>query len=447
MRQEDSPTMEPYSYQHNYTQTLTYKIFLAWKSRPDDFVSFAQALELIRHVHQLTRGIKQIVYLVGWQYDGHDSRYPAWGEVNHRLGRAEDGSALESLHWLMREAAALNTTVSLHINMCDAYPDSPLWDEYVQQDLLNRNADGTLLLGGIWDGAQSYLVSKTREWQAGFAQRRIDTLVAMLPLAQAGTVHIDVFRPCPSPYHQVSFDDEVATMIEILRYWHALGIDVTQEWFHHEFAGLVPMVYHLNLDEEGRLRYPASVICGGGSGWNKRHRVAKEDENVWMSPELGCLYEEAWGHSISYDLARLEQLAEFADGFYTRTLPWHFLNRHTICRHVHTREDYEVYFSDDVRTSVRKRDRHFRLIQGERLLVENGDLLLPAPWAGQECIAYSHHGGQRTWELPPDWHDVTRVEIHQLTPTGAHLLAQQTINDGRLTLELQPQQAVCLRPG
>ena len=335
-----------FTYRHDYTQTLTYKIFLARKSRPDEFISFVQALGIIRQVHRLTRGIPQIVYLVGWQYDGHDSRYPCWAQVNHRLGRGEDADATESLRWLMREAATLQATVSLHINMCDAYPDSPLWDEYVQKDLLNRNPDGSLMLGGIWDGVQSYLVSKTREWQAGLAKRRIDALVEMLPLAQAGMIHIDVFRPCPSPFHNMGL----------------------------EFA------------------------------------------------------------------------ADFADTFYTRTLPWHFLNRHTILRHVHTADSYEVHFADDVRTVVRKNDRRFHLWQGDRLLAENTDLLLPAPWAGQECVAYSRQGGRRTWEMPPDWKSVTRVELEDLTPTAVRRLAPQSVTKGLITLDLQPRQAVCVRP-
>jgi hypothetical protein len=42
-----------------------------------------------------------------------------------------------------------NTTVSLHINMVDAYKQSPLWAEYVEKDLLARDATGQLLSLGI----------------------------------------------------------------------------------------------------------------------------------------------------------------------------------------------------------------------------------------------------------------------------------------------------------
>ena len=57
-----------------------------------------------------TVGIPKIVYLVGWQYNGHDSKYPAWFEVNERLKRPEDKTALESLKWLMKEATTVSYT-------------------------------------------------------------------------------------------------------------------------------------------------------------------------------------------------------------------------------------------------------------------------------------------------------------------------------------------------
>lgn len=39
--------------------------------------------------------------------------------------------------WLIREARAYNTTISLHINMVDAFEESPLWDTYTKMILLH----------------------------------------------------------------------------------------------------------------------------------------------------------------------------------------------------------------------------------------------------------------------------------------------------------------------
>jgi hypothetical protein len=45
----------------------------------------------------LTLGLPKIVYLVGWQFSGHDSKYPSWGVVNESLKRPQDATALGSL--------------------------------------------------------------------------------------------------------------------------------------------------------------------------------------------------------------------------------------------------------------------------------------------------------------------------------------------------------------
>lgn len=438
--------MQEFAYNHEYHQSLVYKIFCAHK--PDKvMVRFEEALDIIRKVHAMTRGLKQIVYLVGWQYDGHDSKYPAWFEVNHRLKRAGDSQARDSLLWLMREARDYNAVVSLHINMCDAYENSPLWREYEKEDLLIRNADGSLTKGGVWGGEQSYLVSKSAEWRSGFAQKRIDEFLGILPISEAGTVHIDVFTPRPSPYHGITYEDDVAACIEIIKYWKSKGVDVTKEWFHHEFAGLIPMVWHFNLDEANRLEYPPSVVCGGGSAWNVRHVKSRGQmrwPNLLATPEAGCLYEEAWGHSVDQDVEK--NLGPLAEDFYLKTLPWYFLNRHSIIQHVHTPERYEVHFSNDVITSVHKHDRHFVLKQGDTVLVENTDVCLPALWREWECIAYSKNGCSREWELPLEWSGISRVEVRTLYPTTGDVLGSQPVKNRRITFSLQPGQAVTLSP-
>src|SRR2546427_9324255 len=78
---------------HKYDQSLVMKIFLA--ERTDEgrackvYLTFEQALEVIERLDRITCGAPKIVYLVGWQYNGHDSKYPAWGGVNHRLKRSQ----------------------------------------------------------------------------------------------------------------------------------------------------------------------------------------------------------------------------------------------------------------------------------------------------------------------------------------------------------------------
>jgi hypothetical protein len=58
------------------------------------------------------------------------------------------------LRWLIREARRLNTTLSLHINMADAYKQSPLFDEYVSKDCFAKDASGQPLgQTGDWNSS------------------------------------------------------------------------------------------------------------------------------------------------------------------------------------------------------------------------------------------------------------------------------------------------------
>jgi hypothetical protein len=199
---------------HRYDQTLTMKMILAVKDGHGGtkvLLSLDKALEVIKKIDSLTVGVPKIIYLVGWQYDGHDSKYPAFFEVNAALKRPQNATALDSLKWFMQAAGQYHTSVSVHINLRDAYQNSPLWQTYVDHDLLQRGADGQLIKGGIWDGDQAYFVCYTREWEAGYTQQRIDKLLTLLPIEKAGTIHVDAFHTSSCPAQGTTREQETAT--------------------------------------------------------------------------------------------------------------------------------------------------------------------------------------------------------------------------------------------
>ncbi len=434
-------------YRHPYHQTLVYKAFLA--SKPDRVhMTLDETLEAIRRLHAATAGIPQIVYLVGWQFDGHDSKYPAWSEVNHRLKRPSDADARESLLWLMREARQYNAVVSLHINMINAYENSPLWTEYLEEDLLIRDADGELVSGGVWGGEQSYTISIKREWDSGFAKKRIDALLAFLPIADAGTVHVDVFSPAASPYHGETREDGIEGMRTVARYWREKGVDVTAEDFVYGLEGLTPMVWHYNVDERGRLMFPPDVLCGGGSMWSARLADFKPDPSPQFNrPQGGCLYPEAWGESIDGDLASLGTVPVFALMYYKKTVPWQFLNQFKPLRHEMTATDYRVFFEDGVETCVRHAGRAFTLRHGDRVHVDGGDLCVPLAWRKPELIAFSAGGARRRWSLCEGWAGVSKAELTSLWPPDADDAARVVpVEDGTVDLDLAPEHAVLVTP-
>jgi hypothetical protein len=413
-------------FRHPYHQTLTMKMFLADNAGKVS-LTFAQALEVVKKVDNLSRGMPKIVYLVGWQYDGHDTGYPAWDVVNPKLKRPEDATALDSLKWLMREARRHHTTVSFHINMLDIRPTSPLWDTYVAKDLIARNADGTLR-----QYRWGHPISYTREWESGLAQKRIDGLIRMAGLDRVGTVHIDAFHQfIPgfgtepiSPYHGISTDTEVETQRKIMRYWRARGVDVTSELTYayrkDPLLGLQPMAWHFrNVDP---MKIPPTLHIGGRGG-DPRFGTSMQGESLIRRDPVA--------------------LTGFLDEFATTTLLWQYLNR--LDRLADS--GGVVTFSHGVTSALV--DGRLVTRRGELVLRDGDDLFVPALWKRQrEIVAYSRGGYQgRQWVLPTDWRRVHAVDLYAIGLGGLTPLARGVrVRDGKLSLDLAAGAAVTIVP-
>jgi len=382
-----------------YHQMLVYKVMNCIKGADgkmkEVYLTFEQTLEVIRKMHHMTCGVPQVVYLTGWQYEGHDSKYPSWAEANRHLMRAEDDTPAESLRWLMREARKYNTLVSLHINMIDAYPDSPLWDLYVEKDIIAKDKGGNVIPGKEWAGMVSYQISYTQEWKLGLAQKRIDGLLAMLPeLKESKTIHIDAFlgaRPADqqgpiSPYLGYTKEEEAATQRKIYRYWRDRGIDATSEWVYglrkDRFVGLQPWTWH------------------------------QGDKIEDLPDELYCTTEMKAEREITADPENLTGLLE---QFCLKVVPWYYKNNKTATK-------------------------------GNQQMRDGDDICMPALWREERTlIAYSRQGYEsKTWELPPDWKELKRVFISRITLQGPEPVGEAPVTDGKIALGLAEDEALVI---
>lgn len=437
-----------------YHQTLTLKLFLSQAGfegkykRKDDgstkvFLTIEEALAVIKKIDRLTIGIPKIIYLVGWQYNGHDSKYPAWFAGNEKLKRPQDKDCLESIRWLMAEAEKYHTTVSLHINMFDAYEDSPLWEEYVTHDIIAKNADGTLR-AAEW----GYPVSYAREWETGFAQRRIDSLCKLLPVQRAGTIHIDAFHSWPpmpveengvvridlskspiSPFLGFTVEDETEAQRSIFRYWSSKGIDVTSEGVDFlratSFEGYQAMAWWFS-GLSHYLNWPADFYCGGkdNSEWGKLFGTSMHGEDIIRKDPTA--------------------LTGFREEFCLSTIPWYFLNR-LDRRYLLTHADYKaVQYSGNVRTFLAA--GALRITQGETVLLEDDNLLMPAPWIGNTAlVAYSKNGYQhKSWDLPEGFRNAKKLRVYTISTEGKKKAGVLRPVAGKISLSLEKDQMLLL---
>jgi hypothetical protein len=384
------------------------KIFLAERTDGGKgckvYLTFEQALDVIERLDRITCGAPKIIYLVGWQYNGHDSKYPAWGEVNARLKRPQDATALESLKWLMREGGAHHTTVSLHINALDAYEDSPLWQEYLEKDIIAKDKSGAPLKGIVWSGLQSYPLSYAREWETGCAKRRIDGLLKMLPeLKEAHTIHIDAFHTYPplpgesqvpgfkgiSPYLGYGPEQECAAQRKTLRYFRDWGLDVTSEHSTggrlDPFVGLQPMAW---IYEPPAPDISPSLYCG---------TPMRAEGEIRADPKA---------------------LPGLLEQFCLKAAP-------------------EIWANATLNS---------QLSAAQQRVLQGNDCCVPLVWKTKPAVvAYSRTGyARKTWQLPAEWMGVktatmTNVSVDSLTSAGT-----AEIKDGEVVLELKPAQAVML---
>ena len=457
-------------YMYDYNKLVMMKIDMAQLKHDSDeatnvSATFDDALEMIKWADKITRGVQKIVYLVGWQYNGHDTGYPSLDKFNEALLRPGDKSVRDGYLWLVKEAKKYNTVVSVHAMLNDAWgpkninpnnPDiynesekdhlkrlSPLWDTYVKNDLLCRNADGSLLLGWVGDG----IVCFKKEWEKGYLQKRIDHVTEFLNLTESKTIHIDAFFPYESPYHQVTKEDNNRIMRKIFRYWRNKGVDVTAELYHGKtpgnylrtdpFIGLQPAAWWNDLTAQERAEIPSSLAAGGRSSIHVSNKGAEDVEFLFGSNMHG----ENRFPGRGWDVRNTPDYKGFIEDFGLLTIPYLWLNTHMVVKYDATnkRVEYSGGVVADYKTKTYK--------ENGRLVREGDDLFLPLVWKKKELAAFSKNGyTNKTWTMPEGWKKVKKVLVAPITEKGLGTDREVAVTNGQITLSVGAGQLLSIRP-
>lgn len=419
------------AFNHDYSKTWVTKIALAVPDKQGGCevrLTFEQALEMIRQSDNLSLGVPKIVYLVGWQYNGHDDKYPAFFEVNEHLKRACDASGIESLRWLMREARKYNTIISLHINMTDAYDDSPLWSEYVANDLISKNADGSLKVIGEYNGRKAYQINYRNEWEAGYTQMRIDRLLNLLPeLKEAATIHSDAWIARPSEGHNETVILEAEYQKKAAQYWRAKGLDITSEWVMDYMVGYVPFAWHFNgAVQNDYLRIPANVYTGSGINPD----IRSSDHALGFLFGTSCYGEPYWKLADNYSW----QEAILKD-FMLKCPQYFYLNSLKRLSVGGVGQNRTASFSNQV--SVSLADSTIR--QKDRLLRRKNTICLPAVWRDdQGVIVYSADTqGKTSFDIPYLWGNPKAATVYKITAEGLQQIKKIPVVHAKMLVELE----------
>jgi hypothetical protein len=432
-------------------KTFTYIVFIDWvkpvKEPPGGYnppiASFAETLEIVRAVAKVTGNAKQRVTLVGWQFTGHDTGYPALNQVNERAGGAA------ALRKLVKDAAEYNANIEYHINLNDAYPGSPLFDPSV----LQFNREGKPYVWSYqFDGAPpDYRISNTKQFRSGYFQRRVQSFLDTVPVSEG--IRLDTFRNCDisvGPGEDIGFVSETVYGAKILDWFTERGIVPLTEGPVDAYYGKAEGVQHrFVISDPFQLMMMQGKLYGGGKsseagqalGWSMNLGYSVRD-----TTELGGM------HLTKYTEA------EIADMYYLGNLTQSYLLKKDLIwlgtekvgeKQVQKdgktvtvpRNDYIARFSDGTLSTVLDDgswtvvDHDFKSVDGQRRVIPIGD---------KEIVLYSVDGGAVVWTLPSQWAQA-RISVTPVDPSIATAQRYIVGSDSKVEISTKGRTAYILK--
>jgi hypothetical protein len=433
-------------------KTFSYNVFIDWvkpvKEPPGGYAppitSFAETLEIVRAVAKITGNAKQRVTLIGWQFTGHDTGYPALDRVNERAGGAV------ALRELIKDAAKYNANIEYHINLDDSYPGRPFFDPSVLQ--FNRDGKPYVWSYQFEGGPPDYRISDTKQFRSGYFQRRMKAFFDTVPVKEA--IRLDTFRNCDislGPGEDIGIVSETVYGGKIL------------DWFTEH--SIVPST-------EG----PVDAYYGKSEGVQHRFAISDPFQLLMMHGKLygGGKYEDGVGQVLGWSMnqgysvratlelggMRLERYneQEISDMYYLGNLTQSYLTKKNLISLVTEKvgekqverdgkketvpvNKYIGRFSDGTVSTVTQDghwtvvDHGFNSVDGQRRLI---------PVSDNELVLYTVEGGASELTLPSNW-TRTKISVVPIGEKAASLQLYTVAADSKVSVSTKDRTAYVLK--
>ena len=335
---------------------------------------FTKSLEETKRIFLNTDGLGQYVILKGYGSEGHDSKHPDYGDIGHRQGGAEE------MNVLVNAAKKYNTSIGVHINGTESYPEAQAFNE----TLIDKTKKGWNWLD------QSYYMDKRYDGISGNRFRRLKSLKDQVPALDF--LYVDVW------YAKGSWDSR-----QLGREIHSLGLYYTTEFPQdHEYDAIWN---HWAVD----YKYGAKTIKGYNSKIVRFIRNHQKDTWIAKHPLLGGT-----------------EIVDF-EGWQEPKLFQSYITASAIClsplhRNLHhfpieKWKEKSITFTNGVKVSINS---------GKRIITKNGKVLLKEntyllPWnpkTEEKLYHWNDKGGKSSWEMPASWRNISTVYVYQLTDLG-----------------------------
>lgn len=441
------------NFNYDYSKCMVMKLGMAHpeKKIPNKShvkLTFSDALEYIKKIDNITQGITKIYYLVGWQYLGHDDKYPDFFEVNEALKRPEDKTAYDSFKWLNAEAKKYNSIVSVHINFNDAYDNAPSFGEFVKNNALIRKKNGKIDPIENYNGRKCYKTCLKAYWETGLFKKMFDRFIETFPfIAETGTIHVDNFQCYKNYAPYISIREMQDARREMIKYVHNKGIDITSEFTYKEndslpnkpifglprdhfrketmdTVGLIPLSWWCyRMTEKELVETPPSVYCGGEFREKKYNKLLYGNMH---GEDIVTKENNNWAENFIYRFA-------------TYQVPCHFLNSHKRLAINGKGSNLSCIFSDGI-VSYTKGEK----ITLNNKLIKDGDtLFLPFVHKEKQYIAYSVKGDIRIWDIPEK--NLKSAKIYRISENGNKLIKEIEILNNKIELFIKPKTALLIK--
>lgn len=460
--------MEQYKYNYDYSKTLWMKMYLATPDFDNNcskvYITFEQALEIVKAVDKITQGIQKIIYLVGWQGLGHDDCWPEMDTFNEYLKREEDATARDSFMWLYEEAKKYNTVISVHVNVSDAVKEDGIFHELVATNSLCNDINGKPAVLQTLNNRNCYKTSYKQLWESGIFKRLFDSFLEVIPAQEAGTIHLDNLCIAESLNPKTYNEEQDDARNNILDYIYEKGIEVTSEYTYREAHFRNESITHPNRKMyaqagEDMTEIPWESVPMRTLGkipatwWTSQVSMAEcieippsvysghLNDKAQMPVFYGTMHgEDVW---MKHGPDAENWAAAFIKEFITYHVPYVYLNRYKRLSYTENpdaeyEKKYTVNFADDVVSKA----EDLSIRKNGIILKKGNDVILPLTEDNKTFVAYSENGKDGEWNVPDA--DFTEAKVYNITPYGNEYICDVAVKDKKITLSLNAGQGVVI---
>lgn len=400
------------------------RVFLSRRGGTDENVTFDEVLEKIKAFALRTDSAAYVIYLLGWQYKGHDTGYPSVDKVNEDLG------GYDKLVNLINEAKKYNVNVTFYDNYDDSYPINPGWDP----EVICRDPTGNLMRGGAWDGEQSYLISSYK-YAVKSGLNRVRFTLDRYPVREA--YFIDVLAGGYKGGRKYDFNPKSPAgaiknfegKLMLINEFNKRGIDVATEDFTGFFVGHVgtfgDIIAFDNVYFNGEEQIPLiPFIYHGKTSFGMK--ISNQSFNV-KTFLYGQRAQEITFKNSDFTVSN----------YILDALPKQKLYGKSMKSYEKYGDFERVTYEDGIVVEVNAKADKYSVRMDDGLVIAK-DYTTFAPIDKNVFLACSRAGGIISYRIPNEWKDAKKIKVYKVVKDGSLNFIDSGMTGSNLEFNAEP---------